>query len=96
MENLENRVKVKILKGVLSQSKLEYAKSALKYINELEEQLKLYRVNGSSCKDAIMHYDRLIKSNLSKTFVELRDHGTHADFCDKINDIRTEAILNYR
>ena len=58
--------------------------------------LDLCSVSGSLEKDAIMHYDLLIKRDLPNTFKTLRDHGTHCDFCDKINDIRTEAILNYR
>ena len=66
------------------------------FLNERERVLALFGVSGSSPKDIIMHYDSLIKEKLPITFKELRDHGTHADFCDKINDVRTEAILNYR
>ena len=47
--DLENKVKVKILKSALSKSELEYAKDALKYINELEEHLEAITVT-SCCK----------------------------------------------
>lgn len=65
-------------------------------LKDLNKALILFGVSCSSTpKEAIMHYDYLIKKDLHKTFKELRDHGTHADFCDKINDIRTKAVLNY-
>ena len=41
MEVTEERVKVKILKAVLSRSELGYAKDALDYINIMEKQLIL-------------------------------------------------------
>lgn len=47
MELTEERVKVKILKAVLSKSDLGYAKDALDYINILEKQLAIYSVSGS-------------------------------------------------
>jgi hypothetical protein len=65
-------------------------------VEAVKQILVLFNVSGSLEKDAIMHYDLLIKRDLPNTFKTLRDHGTHCDFCDKINDIRTEAILNYR
>jgi hypothetical protein len=65
-------------------------------IKDLKQALILFGVSCSSTpKEAIMHYDHLIKKDLATTFKELRDHGTHADFCDKINEVRTKAILNY-
>ena len=63
---------------------------------EIDEQFSIQRVSGSCPVEAIMHYDKLIKTKLPITFQELRDHGTHADFCDKINDLREEAKSNYR
>lgn len=57
--------------------------------------LTLTDVSISCPKEAIMHYDNLIKTKLPITFQELRDHGTHAEFCDKINDLREEAKSNY-
>jgi len=69
------------------------------YVIWLEKRiLALYipRVSGSCPIEAIMHYDKLIKTKLERTFEPLRDHGTHADFCNKINDIREEAKSNYR
>ena len=53
-------------------------------------------VSGSSDLDAIMHYDNLIKTELPRTFKELNNHGTHAEFCDKINVVREKAKDNYR
>ena len=53
-------------------------------------------VSGSCCKEAIMLYDKLIKTKLERTFEPLRDHGTHSEFCNKINDLREEAKSNYR
>ena len=41
MEVTEERIKVKILKSVLSKSDLGYAKDALDYINILEKQLAI-------------------------------------------------------
>ena len=41
MEVREERVKVKILKAVLSRSELGYAKDALDYINIMEKQLSV-------------------------------------------------------
>lgn len=58
--------------------------------------LGLLGVRGSCPIAAIMHYDKLIKTKLERTFEPLRDHGTHADFCNKINDLREEAKSNYR
>jgi hypothetical protein len=77
---------------ILRENKIGHAKAH--YIKN--ELLNLFSVSGSREKDAIMHYDLLIKRDLPNTFKPLRDHGNHCDFCNKINDIRTEAILNYR
>jgi len=44
MTELEKKVRVKILKTVLNRSDKTYAKQALDYINELEEQLILHGV----------------------------------------------------
>lgn len=44
MTELEKKVRSKILKTVLSRSDKTYAKQALDYINELEEQLNLHDV----------------------------------------------------
>ena len=74
-----------------------YADGYVEGLKDAQTQaLTIPIVSGSREKDAIMHYDMLIKRDLPNTFKTLRDHGTHRDFCDKINDIRTEAILNYR
>jgi hypothetical protein len=62
----------------------------------LVKNFDLYRVSGSCPIEAIMHYDKLIKTKLERTFEPLRDHGIHAEFCDKINDLREEAKSNYR
>ncbi len=64
--------------------------------NDETKQCDIHSVSGSCCQDAIMHYDKLIKTKLELTFEPLRDHGTHADFCNKINDLREEAKSNYR
>ena len=69
---------------------------AMNSVDILEKQLSIPRVSGSCPIEAIMHYDKLIKTKLERTFEPLRDHGTHADFCDKINDLREEAKSNYR
>jgi hypothetical protein len=63
---------------------------------EIDKQFSIQRVSGSCPIEAIMHYDKLIKTKLERTFEPLRDHGTHAEFCDKINDLREEAKSNYR
>lgn len=47
MEVTEERIRVKILKSVLSKSDLGYAKDALDYINILEKQLALCGVGSS-------------------------------------------------
>ena len=70
------------------------------FYNEFNEKLKLALnipiVSGSYELDAIRHYDNLIKTELPRTFKELNDHGTHAEFCDKINVVREKAKDNYR
>ena len=59
------------------------------------KQLDSHNVSGNCQIHAIMHYDKLIKTKLQRTFEPLQDHGTHADFCDKINNLREEAKSNY-
>lgn len=66
------------------------------YLEKRILELSIPRVSGSCPIEAIMHYDKLIKTKLERTFEPLRDHGTHAVFCDKINDLREEAKSNYR
>lgn len=76
---------------------LDDIKGQINLLKDYEtEQLAIPRVSGSCPIDAIMHYDKLIKTKLERTFEPLRDHGTHADFCNKINDLREEAKSNYR
>jgi len=45
--------------------------------------------------DIIMEFDVAIKDKLPNTYKPLRDHGAHADFCDKLNDIRSEVKKKY-
>lgn len=62
MEVTEERVKVKILKAVLSKSELGYAKDALDYINILEKQLATQRVTNSFDLAKANHAIELIKN----------------------------------
>ena len=59
MEITEERIKVRILKAVLSKSDLGYAKDALDYINILEKQLAIYSV-GSSLDEEMTIDDHLL------------------------------------
>lgn len=77
-------------------AELEEGINILTLANKQKEAFSIQRVSGSCPIEAIMHYDKLIKTKLERTFEPLRDHGTHAEFCDKINDLREEAKSNYR
>lgn len=61
-----------------------------------DKLLILFGVSGSLVDDAILDYDLAIKRDLPNTFEPLRDHGTHVDFCKKLNDIRNKVRENYR
>ena len=97
-ENIQEDFRKQTGKPTITLNKCEVGTNP-EYVIWLEKRilaLSIPRVSGSCPIAAIMHYDKLIKTKLERTFEPLRDHGTHADFCNKINDLREEAKSNYR
>lgn len=77
-------------------------------ITELMEEyhqakLKLLGIGGVSgtvcledAKKVLLRYDQAIKEEIAVKLEWLRDHGTHAEFCDIITDIRENVLDTYR
>lgn len=83
----DERIKVKILKATLDNSKLNYAKDALDYINILEKQLNIGFVNPSL---KLAHNDE-IRYAFESTENVCKPYGTTDGY---INTIRAELRLN--
>lgn len=68
-----------------------------------QAKLKLLGIGGVSgtvgledVKKVLLRYDRAIKEEIAVKLEWLRDHGTHAEFCDIITDIRENVLDTYR
>ncbi len=47
-------------------------------------------------KKVLLRYDQAIKEEIAVKLEWLRDHGTHAEFCHIITDIRENVLDTYR
>lgn len=45
-------------------------------------------------KRYIMDYNTFMQANIGSIVPSLRDHGAHAAFCDKLNDLRNKFLEN--
>ena len=57
-------------------------------------------INGivplETAKKVLFKFDRAIQEQIAIKLEWLRDHGTHAEFCDIITDIRENVLDTYR
>ena len=79
----------------------EDRENAIETLNKLK--LKLFSipvVSGTvgleDAKKVLLRYDQAIKEEIAVKLEWLRDHGTHAKFCDIITDIRENVLDTYR
>ena len=68
-----------------------------------QAKLKLLGIGGVSgtvgledAKKVLLRYDQAIKEEIAVKLEWLRDHGTHAEFCHIITDIRENVLDTYR
>ena len=66
----------------------------------LVKKLNIDDVSGTvgleDAKKVLLRYDQAIKEEIAVKLEWLRDHGTHAEFCDIITDIRENVLDTYR
>ena len=98
MEVTEERIKVKILKTVLSRSDLGYAKDALDYINILEKQLAIYSVGSSfdeemTIDDHLLNVDKHRKRAKILYAINMLKDAENED--DVLNAIAIKEELNW-
>jgi len=64
------------------------------------QSLPIDSVSGTvgleDAKKVLLRYDQAIKEEIAVKLEWLRDHGTHAEFCDIITDIRENVLDTYR
>jgi len=76
-----------------------YVKGMNVAMNRIKE-LSLFSVSGTvgleDAKKVLLRYDQAIKEEIAVKLEWLRDHGTHAEFCDIITDIRENVLDTYR
>ena len=87
-------------KGKAEASILEGEKMILEFAQEQVKKLNIDDVSGTvgleDAKKVLLRYDQAIKEEISVKLEWLRDHGTHAEFCDIITDIRENVLDTYR